>query len=569
MRTITIANQKGGCGKTTVAINLSASIAREGRRTLLVDMDPQGHCALGMAVPDEQIDLSIYECLISQAESDPIELSKITWQITPNLDIAPSRSNLAGFEPQLAASESGDRMLLDLLSANAERYDYCVIDCPPHLGLLMMNGLRAADDVIIPVDTGYFSLHGLTQQLATIEHLAEKFGRRPSIRVLPNQYDVRTKLGREILAELRKRFEGVVFETIVNFNTKLKEGASYGQPITEFAPTSAGARDFQRLAREVLLADPVDLPTTDILQHVERLAADAERLLATTTTLVANGAAQAKDTAQKRAESDKAKTASRNTLTRPPSDSRQKTADATSSVAPAVTGGPASFNPDDYAPLPVPTASPAAPTAGPATAAASPIPNEVPRRSVHPGGESPSGSPVARTVPPAQSPAVPTITAPRREELSASVNGTDVVARAPQASTVPPSKLESRPETNPEQTALASHDQMTNRDVAHEQIAQKIERIYGVHQEAEVVIFRTASEDAVEIQLAGDFNDWMPHTTPMRRLSDGDFEARLRLPKGRYRYRIVVDGRWSHDQHNPTIERNEYGEINSIVEVTQ
>jgi len=560
VRTITIANQKGGCGKTTVAINLSASIAREGRRTLLVDMDPQGHCALGMAVPDEQIDLSIYECLISQAENDQIDLCKITWQITPNLDIAPSRSNLTGFEPQLAANDSGDRMLLDLLSANAERHDYCVIDCPPHLGLLMMTGLRAADDVIIPVDTGYFSLHGLTQQLATIEQLAEKFGRRPSIRVLPNQYDVRTKLGREILAELRKRFEGVVFETIVNFNTKLKEGASYGQPITEFAPTSAGARDFQRLAREVLLSDPVDLPTTDILQHVERLAADAERLLATTTTLVGNGAAQAQNPARKQAVSATTKSTARSPLTRSPSDARKKPADANTSVDAVVLGGPASFNPDDYLPIPVPSGVPAS---TPITAG--PVSKDVAQRSVYPD-DSPVAKPTA-AIPVSSGAAPASPTSPRRKEPLAAGTSHQAPASENRAAFAP--KAPAHPNSNPARETEPTKDHLAQREAVHEEIAKKIERIYGVHQEAEVIIFRTACADAVEIQLAGDFNDWMPHTTPMRRLSDGDFEARLRLPKGRYRYRLVVDGRWSHDENNPAIERNEYGELNSIIEVTQ
>ena len=128
----------------------------------------------------------------------------------------------------------------------------------------------------------------MAQQLTTIEMLSERYHRQPAVRVLANQYDVRTKLGREILSELKKRFAGVILETIVNFNTKLKEGASFGQPITEFAPTSSGARDFQKLAREILVADDPGVPTADILEHVERLAADADRLLATTSTLVGN-----------------------------------------------------------------------------------------------------------------------------------------------------------------------------------------------------------------------------------------------------------------------------------------
>ena len=243
VRCITIANQKGGCGKTTVAINLAASIAREGHRVLLVDLDPQSHCALGMAVPDEQMDLSIFDCLMGQLEGTPVELSRITWQISPNLDLAPSRANLTKLEPQLGTREGADVLLRDLVRSVEGRYEYCVVDCPPHLGLLMRNGMRAANEIIVPVDTGYFSLHGLTRQLASIEALSGPDGITATVRVLANQYDVRTKLAREILAELRDRYKGLVYETVVNFNTKLKEGSSFGQPITEFAPTSMGARD--------------------------------------------------------------------------------------------------------------------------------------------------------------------------------------------------------------------------------------------------------------------------------------------------------------------------------------
>ncbi len=490
MRTITIANQKGGCGKTTVAINLAASIAREGRRVLLIDLDPQGHCALGMAVPDDQIDLSILECLLSQVEGEPVELSRVTWQISSNLDLAPSRSNLSQLEPKFGTREDADRLLRHVLEANAARYDFGVVDCPPHLGALMRNGLCAADEVVIPVDTGFFSLHGLTQQLTTIETLCERNGVHPAVKVLANQYDVRTKLAREILAELRNRYKGIVYDTIVNFNTKLKEGASFGQPITEFAPNSMGARDFQKLAREIINGTPVNVPTAELLKHMEKLAADAERLLATTSTLIDRGG---------------------------PAESEPR-ASARADLSETATPRP-------YSPRVAPVSQPVDSGVSPVSQAVSPV------------GVAPVSQPVKAPVGPTFQPVGPDGVGPVFQPVSLSTP-------EPAADLEPASAF-------------------------YERVDRQIEAVYGVRQNGEEVIFRARHPEAAEIQLAGDFNDWMPHTTPMRRLADGDFEARLRLPRGRYRYRLVIDGRWSHDPHNPASEMNDYGEVNSIAEVRQ
>lgn len=565
VRCITIANQKGGCGKTTVAINLAASIAREGHRVLLVDLDPQSHCALGMAVPDEQMDLSIYDCLIGQLEGEPVELSRITWQISPNLDLAPSRANLTRLEPTLGTRDGADMLLRDLIRANDGRYEYCVVDCPPHLGLLMKNGMRAATEIIVPVDTGYFSLHGLTRQLSSIEELSGPEGITAGVRVLANQYDVRTKLAREILAELRDRYKAVVYETVVNFNTKLKEGSSFGQPITEFAPTSMGARDFQALAREVMTSQPAKTPTADILEHVERLAKDAERLLATTTTLVGN----------------------RNAVATGKTESGTATTTATTGIMPAtvpaippVATPPAPLMPTtNVVPDTNPTmaqtmATPSTPQrtwrsempAPGAPIALTPPPRSTPTPIVS-GGRSAPEAPPATPTPAPQRPvapapvnhgpvvsAPPAPIAPQTAPMTTPTNGTTGTGAMPVSSTtVPPSPVRNAASLTPSTPS---------------EIDQKIADVYGVRQEGEVVIFRNKSVDATEVQLAGDFNDWMPHTTPMRRLANGDFEARLRLPKGRYRYRLVVDGRWSHDQHNPVIETNEYGELNSVIEIT-
>ncbi len=535
MRTITIANRKGGCGKTTVAINLAASIAKGNRRVLLVDLDPQAHCALGMAVPDDQIDLSIVDCLMGRAEGEPVELSRVTWQIAPNLDLSPSRANLATLEPRLGTREDGESLLHELLAGSDGRYDYCVVDCPPHWGLLMRNGLFAAHEVIIPIDTGYFSLHGLTQQLTAVEEVSARSGRKPAVRILPNQYDVRTKLAREILAELRKKFHGLVYDTVVNFNTKLKEGASFGQPITEFAPNSIGARDFQKLASEVMASQPALTPTSDILRHMEKLAADADRLLATTATLVDRGpvSTNVSDSPSPLVPPVEIPSAPVGAVERH-QERRQR----------SVSKGPM-------------RKAPASREGSEVSARPSTQPEAVPSR--HSAGA--MGRQKNRLADPA-----PTM-APLTGNDSSRTPGDPAVAFGQVADERNPQGRSPVPPASPghNQTPVRAFDHQPH--TSHEDIQRKIDRVYGVHQEGDVAVFRCHQPSAGEIQVAGDFNDWMPHTTPMRRTRDGDFEARLRLPRGRYRYRLVIDGRWSHDRDNPATETNEYGELTSIVEI--
>ncbi len=281
MRTVAIANQKGGCGKTTVSINLAACLAREGRRTLLVDMDPQGHCALGLAVPEEQIELNIFDVLRTTASPEPVDITRTIWQITANFDLSPATTALSRFEPEIGSKPDAEDRLAAALSTVNDKYDFVIVDCPPHIGLLTKNALRAAGEVIIPVDTGYFSLQGLTKQLETIEGIRASREEPLEIRVLANLYDVRTKLGREILNELKRKFEPLMCHTFINFNTKLREGASFGQPITEYDPGSMGFRDFVRLARELVAAGGPDLIPTTLLRQADDLAAKAEKLLAT------------------------------------------------------------------------------------------------------------------------------------------------------------------------------------------------------------------------------------------------------------------------------------------------
>lgn len=270
MRTIAIINQKGGSGKTTVAINLAAVLAAMGRRTLLVDMDPQSHCALGLAVPENQLEHSIADMMRAGLDGS-ISMSDITWQISRKLDLAPSAMNLAMVEAELSNAPDKDRRLSQVLSTVQDEYEFCIIDCPPSIGLLTFNALRAAAEVIIPVETGYFAMHGSIKQEATIEMLARRANHQCRFKVLATMYDVRTKLAREILGELRRHFGEKLLPVVVNFNSKLKEAASFGQPITEYDPASRGMQDFDKLAAW-LLANPVIQQPEPVVEGQEPVA---------------------------------------------------------------------------------------------------------------------------------------------------------------------------------------------------------------------------------------------------------------------------------------------------------
>src|ERR1700733_13080766 len=272
MRTIAIINQKGGCGKTTTRINLAACLARLGQKTLLVDMDPQGHCGVGLAVPEDQIERTIYDALIEEQDGKPVRLSDLVWQIATDFDLAPSNLKLAAFEQIFAGRAGREDRLAGALHAVRDAYQWCIVDCPPSVGLITFNALRACDEVIVPVETGYLSLHGLTKMMETLEILREKVGKEILIRVLPTLYDTRTKLAREVLSELRAKFKEYLMESTVNFNTKPKEAASFGQPITEYDPGSRGYKDFVNLARELMGHRPLDLEPTP----AEKLSRPAE-----------------------------------------------------------------------------------------------------------------------------------------------------------------------------------------------------------------------------------------------------------------------------------------------------
>jgi len=250
MRTIAVVNQKGGCGKTITAINLAACLAERRQRVLLVDLDPQGHATLGLDVKPEGLEKSMYHVL-SQTHWD-VGLEDVIIGCNAHLDLAPSGVILAAVEQELAGQPGREDRLLTALAQMPREYDYLLVDCPPSLGLLTFNALRACREIIVPVETSFFALHGLGKLCETIKLVEDRFGQKKHLQALVTIYDRRTRIAQEVLEELRRHFGDQLFKTIIHVNVRLREATSFGQSIGQYDPHSSGYLDYLALAREVI-----------------------------------------------------------------------------------------------------------------------------------------------------------------------------------------------------------------------------------------------------------------------------------------------------------------------------
>jgi chromosome partitioning protein len=267
MRIIASANQKGGCGKTTTAINLSSSLSLRGKRVLLIDFDPQAHATMGLNIKPSDFEKSIYD-VITPKNNGFLGIGDILIPIKDNFDLAPSSLILTAVEQELSGIENREDRLFEAIQELKEEYDYdyIIIDCPPSIGHLCFNALRACDEVIIPIDLSLFSLRGVAKLIEIITLLKDKVGHDVKSRALITMYDRRTRYSRVVLEKVKAEFGDNVFDTVIRYNIRLRETVDCGLPVGDYDKHAIGHADYENLAEEI-----VNLETAGIHQNLNTL----------------------------------------------------------------------------------------------------------------------------------------------------------------------------------------------------------------------------------------------------------------------------------------------------------
>lgn len=248
-RVIAIANQKGGVGKTTTSINLAACLGEAGKKVLLIDIDPQGNTSSGVGISKDDTENTIYQVLLGKCSME----EAIQHDVFENLDIVPSNVNLAGAEIELIEIENREYILKNAIATVSDRYDYIIMDCPPSLSMLTVNGMTASDTVLVPIQCEYYALEGLSQLIHTVNLVKKKLNPELELEgVVFTMYDARTNLSLQVVENVKSNLKQTIYKTIIPRNVRLAEAPSHGLPITVYDSKSAGAESYRLLAEEVI-----------------------------------------------------------------------------------------------------------------------------------------------------------------------------------------------------------------------------------------------------------------------------------------------------------------------------